>query len=257
MTEVCELMPGIQMIVCGGLGPQNNVYLLETHDGLLMVDASWLTHVQAILEGVEALGWRPGDVKTILLTHAHPDHTGAAAGLARLTGARIAAHELDAAVINGEKRRWMPPRPLRNLLIQRLGESQGVTYPTDVALWQPPPVQVDRLLHDGDTFDGWQVIHSPGHTPGNVSLYHAARKVLIAGNWIAMPARATSHGGPLIRLLQVLLNPIVRHFMDFEQMRASARRLAALDFDTLLLSHLDPGSFPAVAAQLRAEYGPR
>jgi glyoxylase-like metal-dependent hydrolase (beta-lactamase superfamily II) len=261
MTEVRELMPGIQIIVCGGLGPQNNIYLLETDDGLLMVDTSWLPHVQTILDGVKALGHRTEDVKTILLTHAHPDHTGGAAGLAQLTRAVVAVHEADAPVITGQRRLRLPPRPLRTYLIHKLGESQGVTYPTDVALWQPSPVKVNRLLRDGDMLGKWQVIHSPGHTPGNVSLYHAARKVLIAGNWIAIPLRqAHPEGGlrqargPLARLLKALLNPIVHHFMDFEAMRASARRLAALEFETLLLSHGDPAQFPAFAAQLRAEY---
>lgn len=204
MTEVHELMPGIQMIVCGGLGPQNNIYLLETGDGWLMVDTSWLPHVQTILEGVRELGHRAEDVKTIVLTHAHPDHTGAAAGLAQLTGAVVAAHEADVPIITGRRRLRLPPRPLRTFLFQKMGEAQGVTYPSDIALWLPPPVPVGRLLHDGDTLDGWQVIHSPGHTPGNISLYHAARKVLIAGNWIAIPGRLPRSRGIFTVLLRTI-----------------------------------------------------
>lgn len=256
MTEVREIMPGIQMIVCGGLGPQNNIYLLETGEGLLMVDTSWLRHVQTIVAGVEALGWRPDDVKTILLTHAHPDHYGGAAGLKQITGAVVAAHEADAPLIEGRRRMRRPPRPVLTRMIRTMEEAQGVKYPTDEALWWPPSVPVDRLLHNGDEIGGWRVIHSPGHSPGNISLYSPTQKVLIAGNWVAMPARPPRPRGPGARVTRALMAPFIRRFMNFEQARASARRLAALDFETLLLSHLDPARFPAIAEKLRAEFGP-
>jgi glyoxylase-like metal-dependent hydrolase (beta-lactamase superfamily II) len=250
MTQTRELLSGIQLIVCGEIGPTNNIYLIRTDEGLTMVDAGWLGQVAPIMEGLRELGWQPEDLKLLLLTHHHPDHYGGASGIVQLTGAKVASHELDAAVISGQKRIRMLPRPLRTYLIQKLGESQGVTYPTDVALWQPPPVKVDRLLRDGDMLGEWQVIHSPGHTPGNISLHNATRKVLIVGNWLMGAIRQPRRRGPLAWLLQML----VAQVMDFAAMRASARRLAALDFETLLLSHLDPAGFPEIAERLKAQF---
>jgi len=100
-----------------------------------------------ILKKVEDLGL---DIKLIVLTHGHIDHTGALKEVKEATGAEVAIHGDDA----------------RSLRRQLLSIIFGLFYPTP-----PPP---DRLLKDGDSIDvgdlHFVVLHTPGHTPGGICL---------------------------------------------------------------------------------------
>ena len=100
-----------------------------------------------ILKKVEDLGL---DIKLIVLTHGHIDHTGALKEVKEATGAEVAIHGDDA----------------RSLRRQLLSVIFGLFYPTP-----PPP---DRLLKDGDSIDvgdlHFVVLHTPGHTPGGICL---------------------------------------------------------------------------------------
>jgi len=90
------------------------------------------------------------DIKFIILTHGHIDHTGALKEVREVTGAKVAIHADDA----------------KSLKQQSLSRIFGLSYPTP-----PPP---DRLLKDGDSLDvggmHFEVLHTPGHTPGGICL---------------------------------------------------------------------------------------
>lgn len=90
------------------------------------------------------------DIKYIILTHGHLDHTGALKKVKEATGASVAVHSADGKELNDSY----------------LSMFLGVSYPE-----LPPP---DRLLEDGDTIDignlGFTVVHTPGHTPGSICL---------------------------------------------------------------------------------------
>ena len=100
-----------------------------------------------ILKKVEGLGL---DIKLIVLTHGHIDHTGALKEVREVTGAEVAIHADDA----------------KSLKVQSLSRIFGLSYPT--------PPSPDRLLKDGDSIDvgdmHFEVLHTPGHTPGGICL---------------------------------------------------------------------------------------
>ncbi|MFQ6059337.1 MAG: MBL fold metallo-hydrolase [Anaerolineae bacterium] len=92
-----------------------------------------------------------------------------------------------------------------------------------------PPARIDRELSDGDEIDcleGMRVIHTPGHTPGSVSLYCPKRRLLFAGD-----AAANTFG---------LRPPIGWFTEDMAQAKESIRKLAALDFEVALFGHGRP-----------------
>ena len=92
------------------------------------------------------------DIKLIILTHGHSDHIAALYEIQEKTGAEVAIHISDADFLEGRG---------------SLSSQFGISYKTP----HPP----DRLLREGDTIgvDGLtlKVIHTPGHTPGSISLY--------------------------------------------------------------------------------------
>jgi glyoxylase-like metal-dependent hydrolase (beta-lactamase superfamily II) len=101
------------------------------------------------------------------LTHAHKDHAGSAAQLKEVTGATVIAHALDAEIIESAvHQRPMTPAPgfLNRILFQLFVKD----------LLPVPPVKVDRCVVDGETLhelDGLQVIHTPGHSAGQIAFF--------------------------------------------------------------------------------------
>ena len=167
-----ELPGGIRRITCPLPTRPGHVhaYLLPGEDGWTLVDTGIglpdaAEHWAAELEGIE--------VVRILVTHFHPDHIGAAADVAELTGAPVHEGELDYAQARmvwgnpGWPQRiadWFlthgVPRPIAEELIE-----SGSVYAPFIR-YQPDPV----LVAGGEHLDGWELVDAPGHADGQLCL---------------------------------------------------------------------------------------
>lgn len=126
-------------------------YLIATPEGHILLDGGFVETVPMIEANIQKLGFKLADVKILLNSHAHFDHVGGLAELKRRTGAKYAAMDRDAP------------------LLARGGKGDfhfGDKYPF-------PPIQADRILHDGDTVTlGGTTLTAhltPGHTMGNTT----------------------------------------------------------------------------------------
>src|SRR5438067_6697921 len=81
-------------------------YLIEDHEGLALIDTSSRNASSGIITAIEAIGRRIEELRTIIATHYHFDHTGNAGALIDRSGAELFVHEADAAYVEG-RRRWM------------------------------------------------------------------------------------------------------------------------------------------------------
>lgn len=152
-------------------------YLIESEDGLLLVDSGTHGNEKRIVARIEGISQKP--LRLIFITHAHLDHYGSAKGIKEKTGAPIMVHEEDAeSMIEGRSRITM-------------GRGWGKIAKILLPLWElvypttkTPP---DFYVSHGYTFGKYgfeaRVVHTPGHTRGSCCLL-LEEKYLFAGDMV-------------------------------------------------------------------------
>ena len=130
-----------------GLG----MYFIPTDDGHVVLDGGMPGQGSLVAENIKKLGYDPADVKILLNSHAHMDHSGGLAELKQITGAQLLATEEDRSALEG-------------------GFYLGFE---DRAEFNAPPVKVDRIIADGEKVTLGNVTLTahitPGHTRGCTS----------------------------------------------------------------------------------------
>ena len=192
-----------------------NCYLVDTPDGLALVDAGIPGSAPKILEAMERLGREPRDLKHILLTHGDIDHVGGVAAVKAATGACVAIGALDAPGPRGDA----PRKHRRGLL--------GLVMRVVFHFVKVEPFEPDRVLHEGDVVASLRVMHVPGHTPGSVAFVRDDR-VVFSGDTLLGGRDGALHP------------PREGLSADFAQALVSAERIKALDPRLVLPGHGRP-----------------
>ncbi len=209
-----EIAPGVHTIDSLGMG---RAYIAAEADRVTLIDTGLRGSAGKVLRVVEDAGHRASDIRQVVVTHHHMDHTGSLAELIDRSEAQVMVHALDAPIVRGEV---SPPGPSTGGLLKPL--LRRLNHPAMRA-------RVDRELADGDEIDcldGMQVVHTPGHTPGSVSFYCRKRRLLFCGD-----AAANTFG---------LRPPIGWFTQDAALAKESILKLAALDFDIAVFGHGPP-----------------
>ena len=194
-----------------------SAYLLDTEQGLYLIDCGTVEGYVACLQNIKSLGYKPEDIKAIFGTHGHYDHVGAASLFKNDFGTELYLHEEDRAQVETGD-------PIRT--------TAGLLYGTTF-----PPCTVDHTLEDNALFDLGNmkrtILHTPGHSPGSVSilLETSALKCLSAADPL--------HGGFSLRIGS-----------DEEAWKASLTRLSEMHFDLMSFGHCSPSLLADVDSRI-------
>ena len=162
-----------------------NTFIIEDN-GLTLIDTGTANSADKIFAAIIKGGKDPHDIKRIILTHCHPDHTGSAAEIKKRLNIPVFAHYVDALLIEKgigmRKPMYLSPGFI-NLIVYNLfiKKAPGTL----------DALKADELLKDNDVIPvggGIEVIHTPGHCAGHIALLVKNEGVLIAGDICANAA---------------------------------------------------------------------
>ncbi|MFJ7750298.1 MBL fold metallo-hydrolase [Arthrobacter sp. NPDC097144] len=224
-----------------------NTYLVEDEGGLAIIDAGLPGMWPELQRAVRDLGYGPGSVTALVLTHAHFDHVGSAARIRREFRTPILVHDDD---------RYIAAHPYRyehenKRFLYPVRYPKSIPYLGAMTLAGALNVRGVTDVHSLDSGTGPslpgkpRVLLTPGHTAGHVALHYPDRNVVICGDSLVTLNPYTGAKGPQIVSGAATANS--------PQALASLERLAETGAGTLLTGHGEPwtkGAQPAVEQAL-------
>jgi glyoxylase-like metal-dependent hydrolase (beta-lactamase superfamily II) len=203
----------VQIHQIGGLGFDSNIYLI-VDEVIALIDAGTGMNFETVARNMGRVGLKPGDIELLINTHCHFDHTGGDQDFVKAAGCEVAIHEQEAELL-------------------RKGE-RIITLAGSLFSRRLEPIEVARELREGDWIDlgelRLQVLHTPGHTSGSISLFEPKQRILFTGDTVF------SDGVGRVDLPTG----------DAEALRASIKRLAGLKAERMY-----PGHGPSVERDAR------
>jgi len=196
---------GVYLIGGPNLSHPNDAasFIIDFAGELVMIDAGAGRSSKVLQKNIEDAGLNPKAISTLILTHCHIDHIGSAPYFREHFGCKLLIHDLDADALEAGD----PARTAANWYGAKFS-------PTTV---DRRLIGEDEHLHFGD--EALHCLHTPGHTPGSISLY-------------------LDRGGKRIIFGQDIHGPFYDSFgSDIGQWKQSMEKLLTLEADILCEGH--------------------
>jgi len=138
-----------------------------------LVDSGVASSESTIIDYLREMGRAPEEISRLILTHGHPDHIGAGKAIKEISGCSVASHPADRDWIEDidQQQRERPVPGFKDLV--------------------SGSVRIDEILHDGDVLDlgaglSIEVLQTPGHSPGSISLWMPSEGVLFSADAVPL-----------------------------------------------------------------------
>jgi glyoxylase-like metal-dependent hydrolase (beta-lactamase superfamily II) len=210
-------------------------YLITSRGESMLLDCGWGTDDSygALQEQMHDIGTEVGEVSKLAISHAHPDHCGLAGRIKRESGCDVVMHELESTFIMS---RYREPDLILPEVIEWLGatglegdERDEIARGSMPARFLVDPVDPDHPVHGGEMIQvgdfAFEVIWTPGHSPGHICLYEPNFRLLLTGDHVLPSITPNVSIHP-----QQRENPL-QDFFD------SLRKIADLKVDRMLPAH--------------------
>ncbi|MFG2049952.1 MBL fold metallo-hydrolase [Micromonospora sp. NPDC048935] len=170
------------------------VYLVDTDEGVTVIDAGLAGHWRELLAELSDLGRSVDDIRGVVLTHGDTDHLGFAERLRRDHGVPVYVHEADAARARGEV------KAATSWGKMKLGATAGfIWYAMRRGGLRTTHLTEVVAVHDGVVLDlpgAPRVIGVPGHSPGSIAIHVPIADAVFVGDALTTRHVLTGQRGP-------------------------------------------------------------
>ena len=211
------------------MGTTGTIYptVIWDDEHVVLVDAGISDSMPLIKDEMDKIGLPFDKIDTIIVTHQDIDHIGGINSLINELGdVKVLAHSHEIPYIQGEKQilRFKNSNIMERINILPDDERQKV-----LDMFENSSVKVDTDLTDGEALNyggGIVIIHTPGHTPGHICLYHKESKSLIVGDALNI------EGEQLVITHKEALNK-----KELEIIKVWLEKLSEFDVENLIAYH--------------------
>ena len=197
-----------------------NCFLLESETGFVLIDTGLSRKAGKFFAYLRQANIDPGDIQLIVITHAHQDHVGGLKEIKEQTGASVLIHESEAAHLKAGKSPEVHPNAWWVKLFLSLQKEIKITPVI-------PDIAMAEEYSLGDQGINGKVFHTPGHTPGSISVIVDGKSAFIGDLAMKFPIISGRSFEPIIA-------------QDMTQVHSSWKKIIAQGAEQIYPAHGKP-----------------